>query len=144
MKIFFRIAIFSIFMLTTACSGKPSPGTDSNQPVESNPVPATVEVSVATLEMKETTQNTISPLQTTTPDCLEGEVSPIGMSIADEYASVDYNQVITWFCNGAEFEDILVALETETQTETSAADMLQMLADGFSWEDIWKLSGLTD
>jgi hypothetical protein len=51
---------------------------------------------------------------------------------------------MTWFCNGAEFEDILVALETELQTDTSADDMLQMLGAGFSWNDIWLTTGLTD
>jgi hypothetical protein len=78
------------------------------------------------------------------PDCLGGEVSPIGQSIADEYEFTDYAEVITWFCDGAEFEDILVALETESQTGTPAEEMLQMLADGFTWDEIWQSIGLTE
>ena len=77
-------------------------------------------------------------------DCLNGEVSLIGQSIADEYESASYEQVVSWFCDGAEFEDVLVALETESQTGTATEEMLQMLADGFSWEEIWQLVGLTD
>lgn len=90
------------------------------------------------------TQDVIPEAVTATPDCLNGEVSSIGQSIADEYDSVDYDQVMVWFCNGAEFEDILVALETESQTGTPAEEMLQMLADGFTWDEIWRVIGLTE
>lgn len=89
-------------------------------------------------------QDTTPEVVTAIPDCLGGEVSPIGQSIADEYDSVGYDQVMVWFCNGAEFEDILVALETESQTGTSAEEMLQMLADGFTWDEIWQVTGLTE
>jgi len=89
-------------------------------------------------------EETSPPVETAGPDCLGDEISPIGQSIADEYESTSYEQVMTWFCNGAEFEDILVALETEAQTDTSADEMLKMLADGFTWDEIWQLVGLTD
>ena len=81
---------------------------------------------------------------TSPPDCLGDEVSPIGQSIADEYDFTNYEEVITWFCNGAEFENILVALETESQIDTPAEEMLSMLAGGFTWDEIWQLEGLTD
>jgi ActR/RegA family two-component response regulator len=83
-------------------------------------------------------------VETAPPNCLGDEISPIGQSIADEYESASYEQVMTWFCNGAEFEDILTALETESQTGTPAEEMLLMLADGFTWEEIWQMIGLTD
>jgi alkylation response protein AidB-like acyl-CoA dehydrogenase len=51
---------------------------------------------------------------------------------------------MTWFCSGAEFEDILVALQTEDQTGTPAEEMLVMLAEGFTWEEIWLVIGLTE
>ena len=82
--------------------------------------------------------------ETTSADCLGGEVSPIAESIAKDYEFTNYEEVITWFCDGAEFEDILVALETESVTGTPAEDMLQMLADGFTWDEIWELTGLTE
>ena len=76
------------------------------------------------------------------PDCPGTEINRIGASIADEYEFVDYDQVMGWFCEGAEFQDILVALETEDQTGTEAAEMLEMLVDGFSWDEIWEEIGL--
>jgi hypothetical protein len=90
------------------------------------------------------TQAATLEVVTATPNCLNGEVSPIGQSIADEYDSVDYDQVMVWFCNGAEFEDILVALETESQTGTPAEEMLKMLAGGLTWDEIWQVIGLTE
>ncbi|MBE9525327.1 MAG: hypothetical protein IMY76_09520 [Chloroflexi bacterium] len=117
------VFIIFVFTLTAACSGQATP--------------------VATV-LKVTTPPTSMPVETAGPSCLGNIVSPIGKAIANEYESADYDQVMTWFCNGADFDDILVALETELQTETSADEMLQMLADGFSWEDIWLITGLTD
>jgi hypothetical protein len=76
--------------------------------------------------------------------CPGDEINPLGQSIADEYEFTNYAQVMTWFCDGAEFEDILVALETQAATDTPAGDMLQMLADGMSWDDIWQQVGLED
>lgn len=86
----------------------------------------------------------LPPEEMVGPDCLGDEISPIGQSIADTYQSASYEQVMTWFCNGAEFEDILVALETESLSDTPADEMLQMLADDFTWDDIWLFIGLTD
>jgi len=77
-------------------------------------------------------------------DCLEGERSRIGEAIAEDYAFTDYEEVVSWFCDGAEFEDILVALETEDISGVPVEDTLQMLADGFNWEEIWQLLGLTE
>ena len=51
---------------------------------------------------------------------------------------------MTWFCDGAEFEDILVALETAEQTGASAEEMLIPLAAGLTWEEIWIEVGLSD
>ena len=68
----------------------------------------------------------------------------IGQGIADEYEFTSYNEVMTWFCDGAEFEDILVALQTEELSDTPAEDMLAMLAEGFSWEEIWLVVGLVE
>jgi hypothetical protein len=82
--------------------------------------------------------------ETPASDCLGGVINPIGESIAEDFETVDYLQVIDWFCSGAEFEDILVALETEALTDTSASDMLQMLADGLTWDEIWQSVGVTD
>ena len=82
--------------------------------------------------------------ETKPPNCLGAETHPIGQSIADEYDFVTYQEVMTWFCNGAEFEDILTALQTEELTGTPTEELLTMLADGFTWEEIWLLEGLIE
>jgi hypothetical protein len=147
MKTRYLILIPLILLLITACSAAASPSIESeiqdtptefknnNAPVTETSVPAETLLPIET---------TTSPAERMSSNCLGDEVSPIGQSIADEYESTSYEQVMTWFCNGAEFEDILVALETEAQTDTSVDEMLKMLADGFTWEEIWQLVGLTD
>lgn len=88
-------------------------------------------------------QETLPSAETAAPNCLGDEVSLIGESIADEYESASYEQIMTWFCNGAEFEDILIALETAEQTDTQVDEMLKMLANDFTWDEIWQSIGLT-
>ena len=118
------VFIIFIFTITAACSASGSPA--------------------VTPGLHETTQPTSMPIETADPICLGEKDNPIAEAIANEYEFATYDQVMNWFCNGAEFDDILVALETELQTETSADEMLQMLTDGFSWEDIWLITGLTE
>ena len=102
-----------------------------------------VETAVQTRTLVPTEMTTVQ-VETAAPDCLGDEINPVGKAIADDYDFSSYEQVMTWFCNGAEFEDILVALETQSQTGTPADEMLQMLAGGFTWDDIWQIIGLTD
>jgi len=130
----FLIAGLIILVLTTACGAQPNPVIEPELPG----TPARIQVE--NMPMDEPT----SQVGTAAPNCLGDEISPIGQSIAEDYESASYEQVVTWFCNGAEFEDILVALETEAQTDASADEMLKMLADGFTWDEIWQLVGLTD
>ena len=77
-------------------------------------------------------------------ECPGKDTNTIGMGIAEEYEFSSYEQVMTWFCDGAEFEDILVALQTEELSDTPAEEMLVMLAEGFTWEDIWLVVDLIE
>ena len=85
-----------------------------------------------------------TPIEESPTECPGEEINPIGQSIAKDYDFTSYDQVMAWFCEGAEFEDILVALETQALTEEPADEMLQMLADGLTWNDIWILVGLEE
>ena len=134
MKTQFINLILITLALLTACSGAPASPTEAKTPDTSTDLQST------TAPVIETSM----PAETASANCLGDEVSPIGQSIAEEYEAASYEQVMTWFCNGAEFEDILVALETEAQTEASADEMLKMLADGFTWDEIWQVIGLTE
>ena len=133
-------------LLVHACSAPPTsppeqvaPTVPVSQPEAVNPTPEPMQETVPVPAPEAT-----PVAETASPDCLGGEISPIGQSIAEDYEFTDYAEVITWFCNGAEFEDILVALETESQTGTPAEEMLGMLADGFTWDEIWQTIGLTE
>jgi len=141
MKIRHLIFVLLPLALITACGGQSTP--TAAPEVLSTPthiLDTSTEIPGGEMPVEQPT----AQVETVEPDCLGGETSPIGQSIADDYESTSYEQVMTWFCNGAEFEDILVALETEAQTDTSADEMLKMLADGFTWEEIWQLVGLTN
>lgn len=74
-------------------------------------------------------------------DCSELDPHPIGASIAADY-EVTYEQVMTWFCSGYSFENILIALETSEAVEVPAEDLLEMLLE-MEWEQIWVEVGLT-
>jgi hypothetical protein len=87
---------------------------------------------------------TASPPAAQTANCASAAANQLGAAIAQGYDFTSTEQVMTWFCDGAEFEDILVALETADQTGASAEEMLIMLAAGLTWEEIWKEVGLTD
>lgn len=147
MRIQHRIIILITLVLITACGAESSPAIEPGMPVVTTKVQENNEIVVETLVATETmppVKTTTPPAETAAPNCLGDEVSPVGQSIADDYEFTSYEQVMIWFCNGAEFEDILVALETESQTGTPADEMLQMLADGFTWDEIWQTIGLTN
>ena len=41
-------------------------------------------------------------------------------------------------------EEILLALETEAQSEMAARELLKKRADGMSWDEIWRGLGLIE
>lgn len=142
----FLLPILLISLLVHACGAQPplpveqiAPTAPVSQPEPVNPTSEPTEETVV-----DSIGEATPVVENDPPDCLGGEVSPIGESIAADYEFTDYPEVISWFCNGAEFEDILVALETESLTGTPAEELLQMLADGFAWDEIWQLVGLTE
>ena len=96
------------------------------------------------LEKEPTLPTEAPPVETPEAECPGETINNIGQGIADEYEFASYEEVMTWFCNGAEFEDILVALQTEDQSGTPAEEMLVMLAEGFTWEEIWLVIGLIE
>jgi alkylation response protein AidB-like acyl-CoA dehydrogenase len=139
-----------VLMLLAACSAPSEPillnpteksatATKQFEPLVPTSTSEPDQVGQATTETEE-----VQPIETTAADCPGEKINIIGEGIADEYDFVNYSEVMTWFCSGAEFEDILVALQTEEQTDAPAEEMLLMLADGLSWEDIWLVVGLTE
>ena len=80
-------------------------------------------------------------LDTASPRCLSSEMSVIGKNIAGQFDETSFEQIMTWFCNGAEFEDILIALQTEKLTGQPAQSLLEMLVAGRTWDEIWQSIG---
>jgi hypothetical protein len=146
MKIQQRTLILITLVLITACGIESGPAIKPDVPDASTEIQENNGPLIETLVPTETLtpiEATASPAEAAGPNCLGDEVSPVGQSIAEDYEFTSYEQVMTWFCNGAEFEDILVALETESQTGTPAEELLQMAADGLTWDEIWQMIGLT-
>lgn len=75
--------------------------------------------------------------------CSGAQTHPMGESIAATY-EVSYEQVMHLYCDGFAFDDILLALETQAQSDVAVETILQMLESGRSWNDIWKELGLVD
>jgi hypothetical protein len=86
----------------------------------------------------------IPPAETSGPDCYGSEPNQVALGIIDKFEDTTYEQVMLWFCNGAEFENILVALQTEQQTGYPAGDLLLMVAGDQTWEEIWLSIGLIE
>jgi hypothetical protein len=147
MKFRHLLVLLTTLLLITACGFESSPTIEPDVPAVSTEVQENNELVIETLVPTETLppiEITKSQAEATEQNCPGDEVNPVGKSIADDYEFANYAQVMSWFCNGAEFEDILVALETESQTGVPADETLQMLADGFTWDEIWQIVGLTD
>lgn len=78
-------------------------------------------------------------------ECYPEDIHPIGMSIAEQFSNVtNYQEVMNWFCAGANFEDILNALLTEELIGMDAQNSLEKIATGNSWDDIWLELGITE
>lgn len=128
--------LFVPLFLLASCGGYVSGGT---QIVENPDTESTSQQSNSIVT------GTAFPSQNVTPSvCPSVDGEKIGQSIAESYVFTTTEEVMTWFCEGAEFEDILVALETEEHTGTTAEDMLAMRAEGLSWEEIWLVVGFTE
>ena len=144
------LPILALCILITACAAPTAPA--SLEPTKGQ---ATATADVIPLVETSTSEPEPIVVETTIPgktevvgtheaECPGEKTNTIGQGIADEYEFTSYDEVMAWFCNGAEFEDILVALQTEELSNIHAEEMLVMVAEGFTWEDIWLIVGLTE
>ena len=158
MKIKLALSISTIFLIAGCISqGKPALDVDQTQSIEQAgqsediitegtliPIEG-IEDSAAVETQDDVDKIEVTPpLETKGPDCYGPELNQVGQGIADKFEQATYEQVMLWFCNGAEFENILVALQTEELTGNPAEEMLIMVAVGQTWEEIWQSIGLID
>ncbi len=147
-RILFSALVVSLLVAACAAPSEPTSLNPTEGPatavVEDTPVVPTHTSEPGQLERESPQPEETQPVETPDADCPGEETNTIGQGIADEYEFTSYEDVMTWFCNGAEFEDILVALQTEEQSGTPVEEMLVMLAGGFTWEEIWLVVGLIE
>jgi len=67
--------------------------------------------------------------------CPTPDPHPIAGNIAEKYQR-DYQEIIDWYCQGYEFEDILLALQTHRLTDKEVSVTLNMTGN-MSWKEIW-------
>ena len=136
----FILIINALLLAALACSAVPGttpevePSATAGPVIYSTPTEHKAEDPVTDEPVAETPQ-------VESADCSYEEDHPIAKSIAETF-EVPYQYVLNLYCDGYEFEEILLALETQTQSELSAEDILQMRDDGISWDEIWQDLGL--
>ncbi len=60
---------------------------------------------------------------------------PIAQGMVETF-DVSYEEVMTWYCDGYAFSDILLALETSDLAEVPVPDLLPLTVNQ-SWDEIW-------
>ncbi len=131
----------------SACAGT-RPENPAQQPVDA------IQPGEPTQSVSETQPNNLAPEASSQPglptaaatnveiDCAGADIHPIGQSIAETY-NMPYEQVMTWFCSGYSFDNILIALETSQAVDIPADTLLQMILDK-EWEEVWAEVGFVD
>lgn len=74
--------------------------------------------------------------------CTQVNPHPVAMNIADKY-NATYDDVMTWFCSGQSFEDILLALETHDLTQVPVEELLES-ARQYGWDQTWLELGIIE
>ena len=130
-----------LLVLAAGCSTNPPDTANTTQPAE-----LTDPDSDSNIQEADTLPAPTAALNLTEgPDCYGEETHPIGQSIADLFPELtDYTQVMTWFCNGFEFEDIVTALETQLVSGNDASALLAMFQNGKDWDAIWVELGIVE
>jgi hypothetical protein len=85
----------------------------------------------------EAAEDEASPEPTENPEtnCSSLNPHPMAEGMVEQF-DVTYDEVMTWYCDGAAFSDILLALETEQLVDQTPEELLSMLEDS-TWEEIW-------
>ena len=74
--------------------------------------------------------------------CTETDPHPVGQSISETF-DVSYEEVMTLFCNGHAFEDILLALQT-SEISGQPAEVLLARHEELTWDQIWEETGIVE
>jgi hypothetical protein len=72
--------------------------------------------------------------------CTEVDPHPVAQGIARKF-DVPYEDVMTWFCSGNSFDDILLALQTAELVDRPAGELL-IMKENSSWDQLWEELGI--
>ncbi len=117
-------------------SSEHSPQDEAISEGESSPEHAENEISSESGESESPPEPTENP----ETNCSSLNPHPMAEGIAEQF-EVSYDQIMTWYCDGAAFSDILLALETEGLVDLSVEEMLSMVEDN-TWDEIWQELGI--
>lgn len=74
-------------------------------------------------------------------DCSTLNPHPLAQGMVETF-DVSYDEVMTWYCDGYAFSDILLALETSDLADIPVLDLLP-LTEHQSWDEIWDDLGVS-
>jgi hypothetical protein len=83
----------------------------------------------------------VDPRANPETDCSTLNPHPIAQGMVETF-DVSYDEVMTWYCGGYAFSDILLALETSDLADVPVPDLLP-LTETLSWNEIWDDLGVS-
>ena len=122
------VGLFILILITAGC------GSDSLKSSFFQSRPETAET--ALLE-----ESPIEPTENPETNCSSLNPHPVAEGITEKFP-ISYDEVMTIYCDGYAFSDILLALETEQLIDQSVEDLL-ILLETHSWEEIWDDLGVS-
>jgi hypothetical protein len=72
---------------------------------------------------------------------LDAYYHPVGYKIADQYADVEYADIMKWYCAGYGLGEVKLAYQISEKTEYSVDDLFAMRASGLGWGEIMHMPG---
>lgn len=75
--------------------------------------------------------------------CVTGTLHPVGMSLSLRYET-PYEDIMTWFCDGFGFGEIMLALQTSQVTEMTPEELLLLKVELGGWGEVWQHLGLIE
>lgn len=142
-----RCVLLLVVSFLAACGGSAAPQPSATYQTDSGVLdtaqPAgsgsnTPELPAATVFTLATQSGSDTAVVTPTVDinCTETNPHPVGQSIAQTYHT-SYEEVMTFFCTGVPFEDIVLGYQTAKAAGIEVEEALTLWYDLGSWEEVW-------
>jgi hypothetical protein len=120
------VGLFIIAVVSGGCGVAPS----------TSPAGTTLPEPTPVILDEATPQKPPEAAPTANTQCAETDPHPIAQSIAETY-DAPYEEVMSFFCTGVAFEDIVLAYQTADLAEIEVKEALTLWYDFGSWEAVW-------